>query len=49
MSEPIVVFRTSSDIEASVVVALLESHGIHSIRVSGNPQAILPMAVNALG
>src|SRR5918996_5913626 len=49
MSEPRVVFRTSSDIEASVVVALLESHGIHGIRVSGNPQAILPMAVNALG
>ena len=49
MSEPVVVFRTSSDIEASVVMALLESHGIHSLRVSGNPQAILPMAVNALG
>jgi ribonuclease-3 len=49
MSEPVVVFRTSSDIEASVVVALLESHGIHTLRVSGNPQAILPMAVNALG
>jgi ribonuclease-3 len=47
--EPVIVFRTSSDIEASVVMALLESHGIHSIRISGNPQAILPMAVNALG
>ncbi len=47
--EPFVVFRTSSDIEASVVMALLESHGIHSFRISGNPQAILPMAVNALG
>jgi ribonuclease III len=49
MSEPVVVFRTSSDIEASVVVALLESHGVHTLRVSGNPQAILPMAVNSLG
>jgi ribonuclease-3 len=47
--EPVVVFRTSSDIEASVVMALLESHGIQSLRLSGNPQAILPMAVNALG
>src|SRR5918992_1167513 len=47
--EPVVVFRTSSDIEASVVVALLASHGIDTIRISGNPQAILPMAVNALG
>ncbi len=49
MAEPVVVFRTSSDIEASVVVALLDSHGIHSLRLSGNPQAILPMAVTALG
>jgi ribonuclease-3 len=49
MGEPVVVFRTASDIEASVVIALLESHGIHTLRVSGNPQAILPMAVNALG
>mgnify|MGYP006170907583 CR=1 FL=1 len=47
--EPVVVFRTSSDIEASVVTALLDSHGIRSLRVSGNPQAILPMVVNALG
>jgi len=28
MNEPIVVFTTSSDIEASVVIALLDSHGI---------------------
>ena len=47
--DPVIVFRTSSDIEASVVTALLESHGIHSLRMSGNPQAILPMAVTALG
>jgi len=46
---PRVVFTTSSDIEASVVTALLDSHGIHSFRISGNPQAIWPMAVNALG
>ncbi len=49
MGEPIVVFTTSSDIEASVVIALLDSHGIQSYRVSGNTQAIWPMAVNALG
>jgi len=49
MSEPVVVFRTSSDIEASVVMALLESQGIRSLRISGNPQAILPMAVSPLG
>ena len=49
MSEPVVVFTTSSDIEASVVMALLDSHGIHSFRATGNPQAIWPMAVNPLG
>ena len=49
MSAPVVVFTTSSDIEASVVMALLDSHGIESFRASGNTQAIWPMAVNALG
>jgi ribonuclease III len=43
------VFHTSSHIEASVVMALLDSHGIESFRISGNPQAIWPMTVNALG
>jgi ribonuclease-3 len=47
--EPVIVFTTTSDIEASVVTALLDSQGITSFRVSGNPQAIWPMAVNALG
>jgi ribonuclease-3 len=46
---PVVVFTTASDIEASVVIALLDSHGIPSFRASGTPQAIWPMAVNALG
>ena len=49
MSEPIVVFSTTSDIEASVVTALLDSHGISSFRISGNPQAIWPMTMNSLG
>ncbi len=49
MGEPIVVFTTSSDIEASVVIALLDSHGIQSFRASGNTQAIWPMAVQSLG
>jgi ribonuclease-3 len=46
---PVIVFTTASDIEASVVVALLDSHGIDSFRVSGNTQALWPMAVSALG
>ncbi len=47
-NEPAIVFTTRSDIEASVVMALLDSHGIASFRSSGNPQAIWPMAVNPL-
>ncbi len=49
MGAPVTIFVTTSDIEASVVAALLESHGIQNFRISGNPQAILPMAVNSLG
>jgi ribonuclease III len=49
MSEPVVVFSTSSDIEASVVMALLDSHGIESYRATGSTQAIWPMAVSPLG
>jgi ribonuclease-3 len=47
--EPVVVFTTRSDIEASVVTALLDSHGIVSFRVTGNPQALWPMAMSPLG
>jgi ribonuclease-3 len=46
---PIVVFITTSDIEASVVIALLDSQGIPSFRVSGNSHSVWPMAVSALG
>src|SRR5882762_9012157 len=46
---PAVVFSTTSDIEASVVLALLDSHGIHAFRITGNPQAILPMSMSPLG
>ena len=49
MNEPVVVFSTSSDIEASIVIALLDSHGIQGFRASGNVNVILPMAVNPLG
>ena len=49
MSEPVVVFTTASDIEASVVMALLDSQGIQSFRASGNTHRLWPMAVNPLG
>src|SRR5918997_6765656 len=46
---PVVVFITSSDIEASVVTALLDSQGIQSFRASGNTHRVWPMAVATLG
>jgi ribonuclease-3 len=46
---PVTVFSTTSDIEASVVLALLDSQGIAAFRISGNPQAILPMSMSPLG
>jgi ribonuclease-3 len=46
---PVVVFSTSSDIEASIVVALLASQGIASFRVSGHAHGVWPMAVSPLG
>jgi ribonuclease-3 len=49
MSEPVVVFTTASDIEASVVMSLLDSHGIQSFRASGNTHRLWPMAVTPLG
>lgn len=46
---PTVVFVTSSDIEASVVIALLDSQGIPSFRASGQTHSVWPMAVSSLG
>ncbi len=34
-SELVVIFRTHSDIEANVVAALLDSHGVETLRTSG--------------
>jgi ribonuclease-3 len=48
MSETVVVFRTGSNIEASVVQALLESHGIRSVRSSGLPPGLFPFTVNPM-
>jgi ribonuclease-3 len=44
-----VIFRTQSDIEASVVRSLLESHGIRSIASSDVPHSIFPLSVDGLG
>ena len=44
-----VIFRTASAIEASIVQALLDSHGIESVRTSGPPAALFPFTVNPMG
>ena len=48
MADLVVIFRTHSDVEASVVRGLLEAHGILSIVTSDVPRSIFP-AVKGLG
>jgi ribonuclease-3 len=48
-SELVVIFRTHSDIEANVVVALLDSHGIETLRTSGPTPGVFLFKVNPLG
>jgi len=49
MSEPAVVLRTHSDIEASIVAGLLEAHGIPANLSSDVPHTVFPLSVNGLG
>jgi len=49
MPELTVIFRTASNIEASIVQALLDSHGIESVRTSGPPASLFPFTVNPMG
>ena len=44
-----VIFRTQSDIEANVVEALLDSHGVESLRTSAPTPGLFPFALNPLG
>jgi ribonuclease-3 len=44
-----VVFRTCSDIEATVVCGLLEAHGIPAVRSSDAPHSVFPFKVEAHG
>ncbi len=48
-SDPQVVFRTHSAIEANVVIGLLETRGIDAVASSAAPHAIFPLTVNGLG
>jgi ribonuclease III len=49
VTDLITVFRTRSDVEASIVRGLLEAHGMPSVVSSHLPQSLFPMAVNTLG
>jgi ribonuclease III len=49
VADPVVIFRTHSDIEASIVRGLLEAHGVMSIVASAVPHAVFPLSVNGLG
>lgn len=44
-----VIFRTQSDIEANVVEALLDSHGVQTLRTSGPTPGLFPFSVNPMG
>jgi ribonuclease III len=44
-----VVFRTHSDIEASIVVGLLEAHGIYAAASSDLTHSVFPLSIDGLG
>ena len=45
----VVIFRTASDVEASIVRGLLETHGIPSVASSNMPHSVFPFNVSGLG
>jgi ribonuclease-3 len=45
----VVIFRTHSDVEASIVRGLLETHGVMSIVTSAIPHSVFPLTVDGLG
>jgi ribonuclease-3 len=49
VADLVVIFRTQSDVEASVVRGLLEAHGVPTVTASDVPQSIFPLAISALG
>ena len=44
-----VIFRTTSDIEANVVEALLDSHGVETLRTAGPTPGLFPFSATPLG
>ncbi len=49
MSDLVVIFRTHSDVEASIVRSLLDAHGIRAMLSSDVPHSVLPLTINGLG
>jgi ribonuclease-3 len=49
MADTVVIFRTRSDVEATIVRGLLETHGIEAVVSSDVPRAIFPLSVSAVG
>jgi ribonuclease-3 len=49
VSEPVVIFRTQSNVEASIVRGLLESHGVMAVLSSSVAHTVFPLNVNELG
>ena len=49
MPDLVVIFRTHSDVEASIVRSLLEANGVPSVVASDVPHNIFPLTVNGLG
>ena len=43
------IFRTQSDIEASVVQGLLDTHGIQTLLASDVPHSVFPLSIDGLG
>src|SRR5580765_6702555 len=49
MSDLVTIFRTHSDVEASIVKGLLEANGVFSIVSSSMTHSVFPLTVNELG
>ena len=49
MTDLVVIFRTHSDVEASIVRGLLEVNGVMSIASSAVPHSVFPLTVDGLG
>jgi ribonuclease-3 len=49
VADPVVIFRTQSSVEASIVRGLLESHGVMALLSSAVAHNVFPLNVNELG